>query len=55
MKLMGKQYLIDEDLANAILEYLAQQPYKEVYKFVPLLQHLDEAPTVPDQNALETV
>ena len=37
---MAKMYLIDEDLANAILEYLSHKPYREVYGFMSPLQNL---------------
>ena len=36
----NKQFIIKEDLANGILQYLANQPYKEVFPFIKGLQEL---------------
>lgn len=36
----NKKFIIDEKLANEILQYLASQPYKEVFPFVHGLQML---------------
>jgi hypothetical protein len=41
---MAKYYLINEDVGNAILEYLAQRPYREVYKIMEIMQTLREVP-----------
>ena len=45
-----KRYLIDEDLANEILNYLSHQPYREVYQFVQQLQALPEYSAASDEN-----
>lgn len=39
-----KSFLIKEDLANHVLNYLAGRPYVEVYQLVQGLQQLPEAP-----------
>lgn len=39
---MSKQFLIDEELANKILDYLDDKPYKEVYEICEGLLHLKE-------------
>lgn len=38
------KFLIDEEVANAILEYLSRQPYREVYKIMVALSELQELP-----------
>jgi hypothetical protein len=38
---MMKQFLINEDFANAVLTYLAMRPYKEVAHFVKGFQELE--------------
>ena len=43
---MGKTFLIDEDLANKILDLLDDKPYKEVYEICEGLMHLKEAPVI---------
>ena len=35
-----KQFIIQEDLANAILQYLASKPYAEVFQLIGGLQQL---------------
>ncbi len=35
-----KQFIIQEDLANAILQYLASKPYGEVFQLISGLQQL---------------
>jgi hypothetical protein len=35
-----KQFIIQEDLANAILQYLASKPYTEVFQLIGGLQQL---------------
>jgi len=35
-----KQFIIQEDLANAILQYLASKPYGEVFQLISALQQL---------------
>lgn len=44
-----KQFIIQEDLANAILQYLASKPYGEVYQLISGLQQLRimDAPELP--------
>ncbi len=44
MNLTAKLFLIEEDLANAILEYLSHQPYREVYKIISAMAELHEIP-----------
>lgn len=48
---MGKQFLIDEELANKIIDMLDDKPYKEVYVVMEGLLHLKEVqnttPVVP--------
>ena len=39
-----KNFIIREDVANALLGYLAAKPYAEVGHLAPLLQMLQEAP-----------
>jgi hypothetical protein len=39
---MGKQFIIDEELANNILDYLDEQKYKEVYALCDGLRKLKE-------------
>jgi hypothetical protein len=50
---MAKKYLIDESLANSILEYLSHQPYREVYKLVLPLQGLRES--VPPEELIDAL
>ena len=33
-------FLIDEDLANAVIEYLSHRPYREVYELIPPMRNL---------------
>lgn len=52
---MANYYLIDETAATAILNYLVDRPYREVYKFIEILQNLNEAVipadiTIPDDD-----
>jgi len=42
---MTKTFLITEELANEILDYLDDKPYKEVYKICEGLLHLKELTT----------
>ena len=37
------KFLIEEDLANTILNYLVQQPFREVFQMVQALQQLEKA------------
>jgi hypothetical protein len=39
-----QQFLIDTQLAQVILDYLAQRPYHEVYQLIAALQRLAPAP-----------
>jgi len=39
---MSKLFLIEEEVGNALLEYLANQPYREVYALMAALQGLSE-------------
>ena len=45
-----KQFIIQEDLANAILQYLASKPYGEVFQLIGGLQQLRimENPELPE-------
>jgi 16S rRNA A1518/A1519 N6-dimethyltransferase RsmA/KsgA/DIM1 with predicted DNA glycosylase/AP lyase activity len=43
---MAKVFLIDEELANKIIDMLDDKPYKEVYEIMEGLLHLKEAPVV---------
>ena len=43
---MAKQFLIDEELANKIIDILDDKPYKEVYEVMEGMLHLKEAPQV---------
>lgn len=40
-------YLIDQAIAQRILDYLTKQPYAEVFQFIPVLVQLQPAPDVP--------
>jgi hypothetical protein len=44
-----KQFIIQEDLANAILQYLASKPYGEVFQLIGGLQQLKimDVPELP--------
>lgn len=44
MVMVKEQFLIDAQLAQAILDYLAQRPYREVHQLIALLQRLEVAP-----------
>ncbi len=44
-----KQFLIPEALAQALLNYMAEQPYKQVFQLVIALQTLKEAPEPPKE------
>jgi hypothetical protein len=48
-----RRFLIDAQLAQAILDYLAQQPYHEVYQFIAALQRLEQASQTQVNNAPE--
>ena len=50
MSELPKLYLIDEALAQAILDYLKLQPYVEVYKLIHALQEL---PPVDGEKPVE--
>lgn len=51
---MGKTFLIDEELANKIIDMLDDRPYKEVYDIMEGLLHLKEyKPTVPVNGAAQ--
>jgi hypothetical protein len=41
---MAKEYKIQEDVLNAVLNYLAQRPFVEVFKLVEALQKTEELP-----------
>lgn len=41
---MAKTFLISEDLANKILDYLDEQKYKDVFELCDGLMNLKEAP-----------
>jgi len=43
------KYAIEEGLVNAILNYLAQRPYQEVFKVVSALQSLKPVDQVVEQ------
>jgi hypothetical protein len=40
--MQSKSFLLSEALAQAILDYLASRPYREVFKLVGALQSLPE-------------
>jgi len=42
---MAKTFLIDEDLANKLLDFLDDQKYKDVFELCDGLMHLKEVPT----------
>jgi len=42
---MGKTYAISEELANKLLDYLDDKPFKEVYEMVEGLMKLKEIST----------
>lgn len=42
------QRAIDENLANAILNYLAKQPYSEVFGLINGLQAMKPVPPQPE-------
>lgn len=44
------KYLIDEDLANAVLTYLSHQPYRDVYELIRQMQTLPEVPEEPSEH-----
>lgn len=46
-----KNYQISEELADAILTYLAQQPYREVYQLIGRLQTLPETAEDSEETA----
>jgi hypothetical protein len=52
VKLVEKQYVISESLAQAILDYLKTRPYQEVYNAIPALLGLKEVPM--EQNCTES-
>lgn len=39
---MLKQFVITQDVVNALIEYLKKQPYEEVNIVLPILSHLPE-------------
>lgn len=41
-----KQYLIPENLAVAVLQYLGTRPYNEVSQMVELLRKLEPSPVI---------
>ena len=43
---MAKQFLIDEELTDKIIDFLDERPYKEVYEIMEGLLHLKEVPAV---------
>lgn len=45
-----KKFEISEQLANAILQYLASRPYAEVYQLVAALQKIEEIPAKEEQE-----
>lgn len=47
-----KQYLLPENIGQAVMNYLAQRPYAEVFHFVSALQALKEAPQ-PEEEAVK--
>jgi hypothetical protein len=51
---MAKLFLIDEDVAAAILNYLADRPYREVFEFVKALQGLHPLPQRVELPSSET-
>ena len=45
-----KKYIIEEDLATAIIQYIASKPYVEVSNLIALLQQLKEFIEVPEKK-----
>ena len=39
-----KNFIISEELANQLLAYLAERPFKEVFQMFPKLQAIQPAP-----------
>jgi len=46
-----KKFMIEEKLANAILQYLGRQPYLEVVNLITGLMQLKEASPPPEPPA----
>jgi hypothetical protein len=44
---MKRKFIIEEKLAQDILEYLASRPYREVFELIAALQRVEELPVVP--------
>ena len=42
------QVIVDKQLLNQIVKYLAIQPYEEVYTFIARLQNLQEVETAKE-------
>ena len=47
--------LIPQDLANAIANYLSQQPYKETYQLMAALSQLKEEEPIKDAGDDQTL
>jgi hypothetical protein len=50
---MGKIYLIDEELATNIIQYLSDKPYRDVYKLIDGLKSINEIPTYPIESFID--
>lgn len=51
---MAKEYKIQEDVLNAVLNYLAQRPFVEVFKLVEALQKTEELPLKEAKKWIKT-
>ena len=47
---MSKKYVIEEELRGALLNFLAEQPYKDVWMGVDGLKSLVEIPPVEEKD-----
>lgn len=49
---MENQFLIPEQLRNALIGYLAQRPYVEVHQAIAALQSLQKQPQIDPQESV---
>jgi hypothetical protein len=47
-----KRFYIDKEFANAVLDYLKNRPFIEVYQIIPGFQHLEPVIEKEDNDSI---
>lgn len=48
-----EEFIIKKDLAQAILDYLATKPYREVFTLIANIQGLKKIPETPKEEKID--